>query len=219
MKSLQFKKITADYGQMAILQEIDIAFEQGKLHGIIGANGSGKSTLLKTVLKLANCRSGSILIGNRKINPIPTYRLGRGLISALPQRTFIYPSLSIKENINASVAWFNRQERNNSIKYGLELWRSIFPEVKLSMQASLLSVGESRCLGIVCCLCRPAEWYLLDEPTAGLDDFASNNIFNWCKLVAGKGKGLIIVEQRLNFVTTYCDTSSEIHNGKIYSNL
>lgn len=209
--------ITAGYGGVAIIHEASAVLTSGSVHGIVGANGSGKSTLVRTIVGLAERYDGEVRVGAKVVSSIPTFQLARGTVSFLPQNHVVYPWMSVQENIEAATAWLTAGERSRGCRSGEGLWHAVFPRVSLRQRADTLSVGEMRCLGVVCCLCRPAEWYLLDEPTAGVDDVRAEWVFGRCRALAANGRGVVVVEQRRELVAKYCDDQWEVRDGGLWT--
>ena len=164
---------TAGYGEEAILRDVRVEFERGSFVLLIGGNAAGKSTLLKTLVGLVPEVSGSFIWGGGTVD-LGEIRAGAAEIAYLPQERVLFPHLTVAESLQ--VAQFKLASRGRAHDLGwlkgliprLEDWQHRF--------GADLSAGQRQLVGLALALVRRPKLALLDEPCAGLDAVASEEI-------------------------------------------
>jgi ABC-type branched-subunit amino acid transport system ATPase component len=192
MSLLRAESITAGYGEMDILHEVSIRIEPGEIVALIGPNGAGKSTLMKTVFGLLTPRTGTIAFEGKEITgwaPDQIVRLG---ICYVPQTDNIFPSLTVKENLEMGA--FIRDD--DPIPRIEEIYQ-IFPDLKTfqNKKAGSLSGGQRQMLAMGRALMLDPKLLLLDEPSAGLAPKLVELIFEKIIDVNETGVAILMVEQ------------------------
>ncbi|MCS6788180.1 MAG: ABC transporter ATP-binding protein, partial [Aigarchaeota archaeon] len=163
---LELRKVTAGYGKLPIVTEVDFSLREGETVAIIGPNGSGKSTLAKTVVGLTNVFGGSILLDGQDITRrSPSERVKMG-IAYLPQTNNVFPDMTVLENLEMGGYALSREELRARIREVLEM----FPELsgRLKQRAGTLSGGERQMLAMSRLLMTSPRLVIMDEPSAGL---------------------------------------------------
>ena len=189
MAELELEHVRAGYGETVVLEDIRLALEPGETVSIIGRNGVGKSTLLATIMGHTTLHGGSIRLKGQDISRMVTYRrvgVGLGLV---PQEREIFPSLSVRENLEVAVrpgAW--------TYKTVCEL----FPRLaeRAANRGNQLSGGEQQMLAIGRALIGNPSVLLMDEPSEGLAPVIVEELARVVKrLAAAKELAMIVVEQ------------------------
>ncbi len=217
---LKINQLSAGYGPLRVLHEIDLTAHRGERIGLVGLNGHGKTTLIRAITHMAGWQQGSITFdgqeigGNRSLGAgRRTPRLVRMGISVAPQGDAIFPGLSVRKHLecgaHTKIAW---QERRKRIAHIFE----IFPPLK-PLQHSLvgkLSGGERRMVSIGRMLMTDAKLYLIDEPSLGLAPKISNRVMAalWELPVEG---AMIIAEQNVSLLAGHADRIVGMHAGRL----
>ena len=214
--ALDIRGLSAGYGSLRILHDIDLSIEPGERVGVIGLNGHGKTTLMRAIMGLVDWRRGDIDVFGRSIVSTPTYRLVRAGVVLIPQGDTLFPGLTVQNNLDSGAftrrAWFSRSERRKRI---IEL----FPRLgeRLSQPAGTLSGGERRMLSIGRCLMTSARVYLVDEPSLGLAvGIARGLIETLLTLDLGEG-AMLLAEQNRALIDGRMERIVRMHGGQLFA--
>jgi len=209
MAELELEHVRAGYGETVVLEDIRLALEPGETVSIIGRNGVGKSTLLSTIMGHTTLHGGSIRLKGQDISRIVTYRrVGMGL-GLVPQEREIFPSLSVRENLEVAVrpgAW--------TYKTVCEL----FPRLaeRAANRGNQLSGGEQQMLAIGRALIGNPSVLLMDEPSEGLAPVIVEELARVVKrLAAAKELAMIVVEQNSRLALDIAPRAVVMDRGRI----
>ena len=191
---LALEGVTACYGNILVLRDINIAVPKGEIVSLIGANGAGKSTLMMTIFGNPRARQGRIVFDGQDITQLPTHQVARLGIALSPEGRRIFSRMTVAENLRlgaefAGYADFDRE---------LEHVAGIFPRLKerLAQRGGTLSGGEQQMLAIARALMSRPKLLLLDEPSLGLAPLIVKQIFKViADLNAREGLTVFLVEQ------------------------
>ncbi len=215
---IDINKLDFKYPSNQIFSNINLSFNEKKLHGILGPNGCGKTTLLKTILKLLKVKNDSIYINNEDINTLSRDNLAKE-IAYVEQSSKQIPNISVIEYINLArylYSDFNKQN-NPIINKVIELLKINNLKNKNLTQ---LSGGELQKVVIARALAQETKIILLDEPTANLDPLHQIEIMNLLKdLVNKKDLTIITTLHDINLSLQYCDEIVLIKNNLITQGL
>ena len=209
MAELELEHVRAGYGETVVLEDIRLALEPGETVSIIGRNGVGKSTLLATIMGHTTLHGGSIRLKGQDISRMVTYRrvsVGLGLV---PQEREIFPSLSVRENLEVAVrpgAW--------TYKTVCEL----FPRLaeRAANRGNQLSGGEQQMLAIGRALIGNPSVLLMDEPSEGLAPVIVEELARVVKrLAAAKELAMIVVEQNSRLALDIAPRAVVMDRGRI----
>lgn len=189
---LEVSDVAAGYGETEILHGVSIAVNEGDVVTIIGPNGCGKSTLLKVIVGLVRARDGSVKFRGSEISNRPPEHLGRIGLCYVPQTSNIFPSMSIRENLEMG-AFIRKDDYQPRIEEMFEM----FPDlaVRPSQKAANLSGGQRQMLAIARALMLDPALLLLDEPSAGLSPAVMGMMFERIESINRTGVSLLLVEQ------------------------
>jgi branched-chain amino acid transport system ATP-binding protein len=211
---LALRRVSAGYGPLRVLSEIDLNVDEGERVGFVGLNGHGKSTLLRSIVGLVDWRSGEIAYRGRSILKWPTHRLARAGITLIPQGDALFPGLTLEENLDAgafaSSSWRGRKARR---EYILEVFPALRP--RLRQIAGTLSGGERRMLSVGRGLMSDADVYLIDEPSLGLAPAIGRSLLDILTGLDLGGRTLLLAEQNRALVEGRLDRVIRIHGGQI----
>jgi len=195
-KILEVNNVFSGYGEIEILHGVSIDVYENEIVTIIGPNGCGKSTLMKTIFGLLRPTSGSIeFMINNIMTPIHNYdteNLIKIGLSYVPQSDNVFPSLSIRENLEMG-AFIKQEGMDESIESMYEL----FPILKDKKDdpANQLSGGQRQMLAFARAMMLKTKLIILDEPSAGLAPNLVTSVFDTIKTIHEAGVSILMVEQ------------------------
>lgn len=217
---LEIKQLSAGYGPLRVLHEIDLNVRIGERIGLVGLNGHGKTTLIRAITHMTGWQQGSILLDGVEIGGTRSLGAGRRTptlvkmgIGVAPQGDAIFPGLSVRKHLECGAhtkqAWRERRTRIDRVF-------DIFPPLR-ELEHSLvgrLSGGERRMVSIGRMLMSEARLYLIDEPSLGLAPKISHRVMEalWSLPVEG---AMIIAEQNVSLLTGRADRIVGMHAGRM----
>ena len=192
MPLLEASEVVAGYGQTEILHGISITVDQGEIVTIIGPNGCGKSTLMKAIVGLVRVRTGSVAFRGEDISGRPPEQIVRKGLCYVPQSNNVFPSLSIRENLEMGAF-----VRGDDFRGRIDEMFELFPDLTLQpgRKAGSLSGGQRQMLAIARALMLDPALLLLDEPSAGLSPAMMSTVFERIRDINQTGVALLLVEQ------------------------
>ena len=210
---LEIRGLEGGYGSVQILNGIDLYVEQGEFVTIIGPNGCGKSTFLKVLFGLATHHQGTILHNGADVSGWRTDRLVDRGVAYVPQVDNVFPSLSVRENLQMGGIRLTTKK----IMPGIERACEMFPDLKLRMNdlAASLSGGERQMLAISRALISNPTFLLLDEPTAALSPRYQQQILENIDALRGEGISVLLVEQNARLSLARSDRGYIFAGGKV----
>ncbi len=198
-----------------ILKGVDLAIEEGEFFGLLGPNAAGKTTLISIICGLLNFDSGTVTVKNIDISK--HYRKLNSIIGLIPQEIALYPTLTVRENIN-----FFGEMHGISGKILKEKVDAYLEVVKLDTQAnkriSNCSGGIKRRANLIAGLIHDPEIIFLDEPTLGVDAQSMNLIYDYLQQLNGKGKTIIYTTHYMKEAENMCNRVTIIDEGMIIAN-
>ncbi len=192
MALLEVADVVAGYGETDILHGVSIAVDEGEIVTIIGPNGCGKSTLMKAVVGLVRVKAGAVTFQGTDISSQPPERIVRTGLCYVPQSANVFPSLSIRENLE-----MGGFVRNDDYRGRIEELFALFPDLarRPTQRAGSLSGGQRQMLAIARALMLDPVLLLLDEPSAGLSPAIMDLVFERIRGINRAGVALLLVEQ------------------------
>lgn len=194
---LDIRNLTCGYGAEPVIENFNLQIKAGETIAITGPNGSGKSTLLKAIYQLCKIDSGEIFYkGNSLIGKTPE-QIKRYGIAYFMQKNSIFTSLSVRENIMLSLNGLRSEGKASKIEEIMDA----YPQFKnrMNKSAGLLSGGERQQLAMIMLLSQGANLWLLDEPTAGLNQ-ENTELFIRSISLAKNNISIILVEHKTQVV-------------------
>jgi branched-chain amino acid transport system ATP-binding protein len=191
---LEIQGLQSGYGDIPVLQGVDLTVNEGEIVGLLGANGVGKTTLLKTISGLVKARGGTIsYLGKNLLQIPPAKLLGLG-IAHVPQGRHIFSKMTVMENLQIGLdSVRHRVHAADRLEYVMHL----FPRLKerLGQLGGTLSGGEQQMLAIARALVTQPKLLMLDEPSMGLAPIVVQGVFQAIRQIAGDGTTILLVEQ------------------------
>ena len=210
---LETKDLSGGYGSIRILHGIDLAVEQGELLTIIGPNGCGKSTFLKAVFGLCTVTGGRVLLDGEEVTVERTDRLVARGLSYVPQLANVFPSLSVRENLQMGGLWLAAEALEGRIDRALGAFPDLIP--RLSDPAASLSGGQRQMLAISRALISEPRLLLLDEPTAALSPRYQQQIIQHIDALRTDGTTIVLVEQNARLALQHADRCCVFAAGRL----
>lgn len=210
---LDVKGLEGGYGSVQILYGIDMHVNEGEFVTIIGPNGCGKSTFIKTIFGIASYYTGDVEYRGQDISGWRTDQLVNHGIAYVPQVDNVFPSLSVKENLQMGGNTLSNSVLNERIERSIDM----FPDLRSREYdlAASLSGGERQMLAISRALISDPKFLLLDEPTAALSPLYQQQIIERIDSLREGGITILIVEQNARLSLARSDRGYIMANGKI----
>lgn len=207
-------KISKSYGKNSILNEISINIGLNEITGLLGPNGAGKTTLFYILAGLTKPTNGKVLLNNSEITNLSlSSRADAGLVY-LPQEPSIFRNLSVKDNLRSSLETktISKQQIEKRITELME-------EFKISLLANQkgreLSGGQRRRVEIARSIALNPKFIMLDEPFAGIDPLAIDDLKELIQKLTKKGLGILISDHNVKATTDICEKIFVINSGNI----
>lgn len=214
MNHLDVFKISKKFKLRRVVNEVSFSVESGQVVGLLGPNGAGKTTSFYMVVGLLTPDSGKVELNSEDISSMPMFQRARIGLSYLPQEASIFRKLTVKENI--IVALEAQGKSTSQIEEDLERLLDEFniQHIRDSYGYSL-SGGERRRVEIARALAGSPQFLLLDEPFAGIDPIAVNDIQDIIRELKAKGIGILITDHNVRETLGICDKGYILKDGRI----
>ncbi len=211
---LRAEGLVKRYGKRTVVNDVNIQVRQGEIVGLLGPNGAGKTTSFYMTTGLIVPNAGHIYIDNEDITTYPVYKRARKGIGYLPQEASVYRKMSVEDNI-MSVLEMTKLKRNER-KEKLESLLSEFRLHKVRKnKGDQLSGGERRRTEIARCLAIDPKFIMLDEPFAGVDPIAVEDIQYIVWKLKYRNIGILITDHNVQETLTITDRSYLLFEGRI----
>lgn len=211
---LRVEHLSKTYGNRTVLRDISLYARQGESVGLLGPNGAGKTTAFYCITGQIKATGGQIFLNSQDITKLPFYQRARLKIGYLPQENSVFRGLTVEQNI---MAVLEVVEPNASKR--IEKLNNLLEEFSISSlrnsPATALSGGERRRVEIARALANDPKFILLDEPFAGIDPIAVNDIRGLVSQLKNRGLGVIITDHNVRETLGITDRSYVLHDGKI----
>lgn len=211
---LQAENIKKKYGSRTVVKGVSIHVEQGEIVGLLGPNGAGKTTSFYMIVGLVRPNEGKVYLDKKDITNLPMYKRAQLGIGYLPQEASVFRKLSVEDNILAvlEMVGASKQEQHQKLEslldeFGLQHVRK--------NRGDLLSGGERRRTEIARCLAVNPSFILLDEPFAGVDPIAVEDIQEIVAKLKTKNIGILITDHNVHETLRITDRAYLLFEGDI----
>ena len=209
------KNLVKKYGSRTVVNNVSFDVKQGEIVGLLGPNGAGKTTSFYQVVGLIRPDEGEVFLNDTNITKLPMYKRAQMGIGYLPQEASVFRKLSVEDNIKAvlEMTKLTRQEQKDKLESLLDEFR--LQRVRKN-NGDTLSGGERRRTEIARALAVDPKFILLDEPFAGVDPIAVEDIQSIVARLKYKNIGILITDHNVNETLSICDRAYLLIDGKIF---
>lgn len=211
---LRGENLVKDYGKKHVVKNVSFSVEQGEIIGLLGPNGAGKTTSFYMIVGLVKATSGNVFLDQHNITDDAMYRRAQKGIGYLAQEASVFRKLSVEDNIK-SVLQFTKLSKAQQQKKTDELIEEFSLEHVRKNRGDLLSGGERRRTEIARCLATEPKFILLDEPFAGVDPIAVEDIQKIVRSLKHKNIGILITDHNVSQTLAITDKTYIMFEGKI----
>lgn len=211
---LAAEHLTKRYNKREVVKDVSLHVQQGEIVGLLGPNGAGKTTTFHMIVGMVRPNAGRILLGGDDITRLPMYKRARQGVGYLAQETSVFRELSVEENLHAvlefqSMTASARNARVESLirEFGLGRVRK--------SKGYALSGGERRRTEIARALATEPKFFLLDEPFAGVDPIAVEDIQSIVAGLKERGIGVLITDHNVHETLAITDRAYLLYEGDI----
>ncbi len=203
------------YKQRVVVKGVSIEIKQGEIVGLLGPNGAGKTTTFYMIVGMIKPNSGKVVLNSAEITGKPMYKRSRLGISYLPQEASIFRKMSVENNIKAILQLqpLTRKQRKEKLEELLESFG--ITHIRKS-KGYMLSGGERRRCEIARTLAANPKFILLDEPFAGIDPIAVEDIMQIVRKLKKQGIGVLITDHNVHETLSITDRAYILIDGNIY---
>jgi len=213
-RGLEARSIGKSFKRRPVVRGVTLQLQRGEVVGLLGPNGAGKTTCFYMITGLIPADYGTIELEGADITKLPMYRRARLGIGYLPQEASIFRGLTVEENIRAVVELVEREPERREMVIGDLLAEFSITHLRRT-PAIALSGGERRRVEIARALATRPSFMLLDEPFAGVDPIAINEIRELVKHLKDRGIGVLITDHNVRETLDIIDRAYIIHDGQV----
>jgi len=212
---LTVRNLDVRYGPIQALRDVSLEVQRGEIVTLIGSNGAGKSSTLRAISGLVKPSTGEILLDGVELTKMEPHRIVRIGIGHAPEGRRVFPSLTVRENLELGAYWRRDME---GIKADWEKVFALFPRLKerANQAAGTLSGGEQQMLAIGRALMGRPKLLLLDEPSLGLAPFLVKEIFRIIREInEEEGCAVLLVEQNAHQALAIAHRGYVLESGQV----
>ena len=214
-QTIYASKLTKHYGKRTVNNQVSFEVSQGEIVGLLGPNGAGKTTSFYQVVGLVKPDDGQVLLNETDITRLPMYKRAQMGLGYLPQEASIFRKLSVEDNIAAVLEMMDIPRKEQKEKLESLIAEFNLDHVRKS-NGDVLSGGERRRCEIARALAVDPKFILLDEPFAGIDPIAVEDIQAIVTKLKYKNIGILITDHNVNETLSICDRAYLLIEGKIF---
>jgi lipopolysaccharide export system ATP-binding protein len=213
--TIQTRDLVKRYGSRTVVNQVSFSVKQGEIVGLLGPNGAGKTTSFYQVVGLIKPDQGQVFLDQEDITALPMYKRAQRGIGYLPQEASIFRKLTVEDNILAVLEMknYSKAEQRDRLESLLSEFR--LQHVRKSM-GDVLSGGERRRTEIARALAVDPKFILLDEPFAGIDPIAVEDIQAIVARLKYRNIGILITDHNVTETLSICDRAYLLIEGKIF---
>ena len=211
---LTVKDISKKIKDKKILKNVSFNVDFGSICGLLGPNGAGKTSSFYIIAGLSNSDNGNIQLADDDVTNMPMHKRSKLGIKYLPQEPSIFQNLTVHENLLglAELTYNSKEEINNFVEQSIEEFN--LKDI-CNLKGRQLSGGQRRKVEIARTLVSNPKMILLDEPFAGIDPIAIEDIKDVLKKLKSKDIGILITDHNVRETLELCDTAAIINDGEI----
>lgn len=212
---LRAEKLRKTYGQRRVVDQVSLYLEPGEIVGLLGPNGAGKTTTFYMIVGFIRPDEGEIYLGQERITPLPMYRRAQRGIGYLPQEASVFRRMSVEDNLRTVLelrGGLSKKDIRARVEALLEEFSLTHVRKSLGQQ---LSGGERRRTEIARALATEPRYLLLDEPFAGVDPIAVEEIQAIIVRLAQRGIGILITDHNVHETLSITRRAYLLYEGRL----
>ena len=213
--TLRSDNLVKIYKKRTVVNKASVQVSKGEIVGLLGPNGAGKTTTFYMITGMIQPESGKVYLDNNDITKIPMYKRARMGIGYLPQEASIFRSLSVEDNLLAVLEMTKLDAKQRKEKCEKLLEELTIAHIRKS-KGFQLSGGERRRTEIARALATDPSFILLDEPFAGVDPIAVEDIMNIVSNLKNRGIGVLVTDHNVHETLSIVDKAYILINGVIF---
>lgn len=212
--TLKIENLTVNQNGKAIVKDVSLQVEPGKVTALLGANGAGKSELVLAIAGMLKVSAGIISVAGTSITNATPEQVRKQGVAAVPEGHRVLSSLTVDENLRAAAALLKQQDLVETLA---EIY-ALFPELAERKQqlAGTMSGGQQQMLAIGHALMVRPQYLLIDEMSLGLAPLIVKRLVKTLEQLVNKGTGVLLVEQFTEVALSIADTVTVLRSGKVY---
>lgn len=214
MLTLKAENLVKQYKQKKVVNEMSLEVTQGEIVGLLGPNGAGKTTTFYMVVGLVKADEGIVQLGSEDITKLPMYKRAQKGIGYLPQEASVFRDLSVEDNLKAILEMTSLSKKEQKEKQEELLEEFGLNRVRKNL-GKVLSGGERRRTEIARALATNPKFILLDEPFAGVDPIAVEDIQGIVSKLKEKNIGILITDHNVQETLSITDRAYLLFEGKL----
>ncbi|MDX9705505.1 MAG: LPS export ABC transporter ATP-binding protein [Weeksellaceae bacterium] len=211
---LKGENLVKDYGKKHVVKNVSFEVEQGQIIGLLGPNGAGKTTSFYMIVGLIKATKGKVFLDKHNITNDAMYRRAQKGIGYLAQEASVFRKLSVEDNIKSVLQFTKLSRKEQQMKTDALVEEFSLEHVRKN-RGDLLSGGERRRTEIARCLATEPKFILLDEPFAGVDPIAVEDIQKIVRSLKDKNIGILITDHNVSQTLAITDKTYIMFEGRI----
>jgi lipopolysaccharide export system ATP-binding protein len=211
---LRSEKLVKKYKSRIVANEVSVEVRQGEIVGLLGPNGAGKTTSFYMIVGMVQPNSGKIFLDEHEITNLPMYKRAQMGIGYLPQEASVFRKLSVEDNLKAvlEMTTLSKSEQEKKLESLIADFNLNHVRKNLGDQ---LSGGERRRTEIARCLATNPKFILLDEPFAGVDPIAVEDIQSVVRTLKDRNIGILITDHNVHETLSITDRAYLLFEGRV----
>jgi len=212
---LELRGLHAGYGRIEVLRDVDIRVPAGSVVALLGPNGAGKTTTLNAIAGTIPITRGDLQLQGRSIRRLSAYERARRGVILVPEGRGVFPSLSVKENLELVVRGSGCDARTRDER--LDEVLQVFPRLRerLAQRAGTMSGGEQQMLALSRAFLTDPKVLLMDEISMGLAPQLVEDLFEAVQTLRARGATIVLVEQFLTYALRFADVCYVLNKGRV----
>jgi lipopolysaccharide export system ATP-binding protein len=215
MAILKAVNLVKTYNKRDVVNNVSIQLKQGEIVGLLGPNGAGKTTTFYMITGMIKADEGDIMLDRDYISDLPMYKRARLGIGYLPQEPSIFRKMTVYDNIYAVLEFMNLEKNEREDKTN-KLMKDFGLTQLAKSKGYMLSGGERRRTEIARAIATDPKFILLDEPFAGIDPIAVEEIMKMVAHLKDRGIGVLITDHNVHETLSIVDRGYILIEGKIF---
>ena len=208
------ENLSRSFGDREVVRKVGLTLSPGEVVGLLGPNGAGKTTIFRMLSGALRPSQGTVTLGGKEITSWPLFRRARLGLIYLPQEVSVFRRLSVSQNIELVLETVEPDKAARKVRLA-SLLSELGLEDRAAQRAGALSGGERRRLEITRALVLEPSFMLLDEPLAGVDPLAVEDIQKIIGELKTRGIGIMITDHNVRETLSVCDRAYILHDGCI----